>query len=429
MNVHPLLAFVKENSQEVVDLTRALVQIPSENWETHGKEGECQRYVADWMRDACDEVEVFIPTEVRGIEEHPAYWPGRDYGDRPNVVGSLRGVGGGRSLLFHGHIDVVPTERQAWTHDPYSGVMENGKIYGRGSYDQKGGLAAAMVAVKLVRKAGIELAGDVLLESVVDEEYAGANGTVACIVRGYRADAGISTEPTACTIHLSNRCGRVYRIVAGGGTAGLSPGQEIPYNPAYAVARIIRALEDFERERNTAGGDHPLWKELKMPVPVMLSKVKSGQTEPGGALGIPKDGWVESWIYGMPGVTEEELDNELRSFVEKRVSQDPLLQTHPPQIIPRTRFLEPSSVSGNHPIVQMLVRSIETATGESARIVEGGTTSDTGILNKWGGIPTITLGPGGGRAHAQDEYVNVEDLLQLVKIYALQIVSWCGAVQ
>jgi acetylornithine deacetylase len=79
--------------------------------------------------------------------------------------------------------------------------------------------------------------------------------------------------------------------------------------------------------------------------------------------------------------------------------------------------------------VQTLVKSIETATGESTGILEGGTTSDTGILNKWGRIPTITLGPGGGNAHAQDEYVNVEDLLRLVKIYALQIVNWCGSAQ
>lgn len=428
MNVRSLLDFVEKNSQEVVDLTRALVQIPSENWETYGKEGECQRYVASWMRDCYDRVDVFTPTEVPGCEEHPAYWPGRDYTDRPNVVGSLQGQGGGRSLLFHGHIDVVPTEKHTWTHDPYSAVLENGRIYGRGSYDQKGGLAAAMVAVKLVRRAGIKLAGDIILEAVVDEEYAGANGTVACIVRGYRADAGISTEPTACAIHRTNRCGRVYRIVVRGGTAGLSPGEEIPYNPAYALGRIILALQDFERDRNAVRGDHPLWRELKMPVPVMLSKVKSGQTEPGGALGIPKDGWVESWIYGMPWVTEEELDNELRSYIDKHIAADPFLRAHTPEIVPRTRFLEPSSVSEKHPFVQLLASSVETATGKTAKIIEGGTTSDTGILNKWGRIPTVTLGPGGGRAHAQDEYVEVEDLITLVKIYAVQIVNWCGQV-
>jgi len=99
---------------------------------------------------------------------------------------------------------------------------------------------------------------------------------------------------------------------------------------------------------------------------------------------------------------------------------------HRPEILTPTRFLEPSSVAENHPIVGTLAGNIEIATGRPAVVKEGGSTSDVGILNNWGKTPTVTFGPGGGNAHSPDEYVNVSDLLSLTKIYALEMASWCG---
>jgi acetylornithine deacetylase len=428
MDEEGILRRIEGTAEEVVELTQRLVRYPSENWETHGGEGDCQRFVASWMRDVFDRVDVFTPTEVPGCTEHPAFWPGRDYSDRPNVVGTVEGTGEGRSLIFHGHIDVVPIEELPWHHAPYGAELEQDRIFGRGSLDQKGGLAAALIAAKALRRAGIRLAGDVIVESVVDEEYAGANGTVACIVRGYRAEAAISTEPSNMQVHRTNRSGRVYRIVCSGGNPEqwIGPREEAVFNPTHALARMVLALQELELTRNRSERTHPITKEIPWTTPVMIAKVKAGDVRPGGLLAIPPEAWLEAWIYGLPGITAEQLDREVMGFLEDWIAKDPFLVQHRPKIIASTRFLEPSSVPEDHPIVRTLARSIERVTGQPGIVKEGGSTSDAGILNNWGKTPTVTFGPGGGSAHSPDEYVNVPDLLALTRIYALQMASWCG---
>jgi acetylornithine deacetylase len=410
---------------EVVSLTQDLVRIPSENRETWGNEGDCQRYVTEWMRSVFNTVDVFTPDEVHDARRHPAFWPGRDYTDRPNVVGVLKGRGGGRSLLLHGHIDVVPQEPLPWVHAPFSGEIEGGKLFGRGSLDQKGGIAAALIAAKIVKHSGVLLKGDLIVESVVDEENAGANGTLACIVRGYRADGGISTEPTGGEIHTTNRSGKMYRIISRSAASGLSQGAKEVFNPAFVIARMAVALQEFEQVRNSVKSEHGLFKELAIPLPVMLAKVKAGLTDEGSTLSIPKEAWLQTWIYGMPGITEGELDAEVLGFLRSRIAREPYLSEHPPEIKGQTRFLEPSHVPSDHPIVQELSSAIQAATGSPAVVKHGGTTSDAGIVNRWGEVPMVTCGPGGGNIHDADEFVNVIDLLNAVKIYVDMILRWC----
>jgi acetylornithine deacetylase len=417
--------FQEPDFEEVVSLTRNLVQIPSENRETWGSEGDCQRYVAEWMRTVFDEVDVFTPDEVLDLIHHPAYWPGRNYSDRPNVVGVLKGKGGGRSLLLHGHIDVVPQEPLPWVHAPFGGVIEAGKLFGRGGLDQKGGLAAALIAAKIVKRSRAMLKGDLIVESVVDEENAGANGTLACIVRGYLADGGISTEPTGGEIHTTNRSGKMYRIISRSEASGLSQGTRAVFNPAFVIGLMAVALQELEQARNSVKSDHELFRELSIPLPVMLAKMKAGLTEDGSTLSIPKEAWLQAWIYGMPGITEEELDAEVLGFLSSRIDHEPYLSEHPPEIIGQTRFLEPSHVPADHPVVQELKLAIQAGTGSSAVVKQGGTTSDTGIVNRWGNIPMVTCGPGGGNIHDADEYVNVKDLLNAVRIYVNMILRWC----
>ena len=146
------------------------------------------------------------PVEVPGVIEHPEYLPGRDYTDRPNVVGVLtaatvRPARLGRapkSLLFTGHVDVVPAVGQG-QHGWWDGTIEDGKLYGRGSNDMKGGIAAYIDGRPLHARAGLELVGDLILETVVDEEFGGANGTLAGRLPGYNADVAICPSRTTCS--------------------------------------------------------------------------------------------------------------------------------------------------------------------------------------------------------------------------------------
>jgi len=164
----------------VIQLTEALIRFQSEQRVPTGWEKDCQMFVADRLRGLNLELDVFEPSEVPGFTEHPAYWPGRDYRNRPNVVGIWRGANskGAKSLMFSSHVDVV-AGLEGGRFPPFGPVRQGDKLYGRGSNDMKGGLAASIMAVRCLQELGIRLQGDVYVESVVDEEMGGSNGTLA----------------------------------------------------------------------------------------------------------------------------------------------------------------------------------------------------------------------------------------------------------
>jgi acetylornithine deacetylase len=138
--------------------------------------------------------------DVPGFEKHPLFHPGRDYRQRPNLAARRKGAGGGRSLLLTGHIDTVPSGTQEWTRDPFGGELEDGRIYGRGANDMKAGIAANLFVMECLQELGLSLAGDVLFETVVDEEFGGSNGTLAGRLHGFNADAAIISEPSSLRI-------------------------------------------------------------------------------------------------------------------------------------------------------------------------------------------------------------------------------------
>lgn len=161
-------------------------------------------------------VDIWEP-DINELKKHPGYVPTtQNYKDRPNVVGFQKGKGSGRSLLFNGHVDVIPPgPLSAWEHNPWSGEVENGKLYGRGSSDMKSGLAAMTMALDAIIESGITLKGNVILEYTIDEEFTG-NGTLACVQRGYKADCGIVCESSSLKVQpasIGRICARARSIV------------------------------------------------------------------------------------------------------------------------------------------------------------------------------------------------------------------------
>jgi acetylornithine deacetylase len=424
-----ILEWVDAHRAAVVGLAQSLVRIPSENKQPHGSEKACQMFLADYLRDLGCRADLFTPDEVAGLTDHPEYWPGRDYTDRPNVVGVLTSqpdgpvgkTAGRKSLLFSGHVDVVPVIGQG-KYGWWDGTVEDGRLYGRGSNDMKGGIAAYLMAARCVRELGLKLNGDLMLETVVDEEFGGANGTLACRLRGYNADAAILPEPNNMLISAAHRGGQQFRLFTCAEGVGMGFGETVLRDPVTALGHLLAALDRYNQERQArpkpAGFENDVF-------PLMPFVMRAGELLPWGTgEAIPETAWVEFWIEIPPGVTKEQLQSELKATVASAVATTPTLRRVTTRWEERTRFLAGSSMPADHPILDMLAANLQTVTGTPPAFGPAPFACDGFVFNLLSPTPVVILGPRGANAHAPDEWVDVEDVVTLTKVYAMTIADW-----
>ena len=196
----------------VVEIAADLIRIPSGNEAPRGYEWACQQYIATFLRRCGWSPNLYRPDNAPGIEAHGLYWPGRQYDDRPNVGARQSGHGGGRSLVLSGHIDTVPVGAAPWTREPFGAELDGDRLYGRGANDMKAGVAMNLFVVEALTDLGVRLCGDLIFESVVDEEFGGVNGTLAGRLMGFNADAAVITEPSFLRICPAQRGGRTVHV-------------------------------------------------------------------------------------------------------------------------------------------------------------------------------------------------------------------------
>ena len=204
-NRKKILDLIEANRDHAIQFLQDMVVIPS----VTGDEAAIQRFVCDYMKKIGLDVDMW-ETDWDELKKHPGYRPvARGYEGRPNIVGTLKGTGGGRSLLLNGHTDVIPVGNgEGWTDNPWSAKVENCRLYGRGSCDMKSGVASHILAVEYLKRLGLTPKGDVLINVVIDEEVSG-HGTLDTVIRGYKADAGISGETS--DLHVQPACiGRIW---------------------------------------------------------------------------------------------------------------------------------------------------------------------------------------------------------------------------
>ncbi len=416
--------WVEENRESVLDLSRDLVSIPSENRCPEGDEDEVQRFVEEYLAELGCETDSFLPTDVPDLTDHAAYLGGRSYEGRPNVVGTRKGSGGGRSLLFSGHMDTVPRGDEPWSTGPFSGVVREGRQYGLGVLDMKGGMAAAMTALRALEELGVRLAGDLIIETVVDEEFGGANGTLACRLRGYEADAAIVPEPSNLSICPENQGGGMFRISFEGKPGRAALGGE-PVNPVYAAGRFLDVFREYEAYHGQKRSSSKYFEDDPGP-PAYVQGVRAGSVELDLFDRVPGVCSVDVWIQCYPETSEEELREDFVSFCEERAREDEILSRIGPRFEKLIRFLPGSGLPEGHEIVDVARRA-------AGRIREGGLpvegaafACDSFMFNLYSATPALIWGPKGANVHAPDEYVETEALVDLVKMYALTMVEWCG---
>jgi acetylornithine deacetylase/succinyl-diaminopimelate desuccinylase family protein len=312
---------------------------------------------------------------------------------RPNVIARWR-VGRGPRLLLTGHLDTVPVG-EGWSRDPFGAEVADGRLFGRGACDMKGGLAAMLGAITDLRARGAEPAGDVMLAAVVGEEEDSA-GTRALIGRGVEADWAVLAEPTALALVVANRGLMNYRLVVKGSSVhASSPG--LGHNAVTAAARLVLELE--------ALGDGLATRHHRLfgPPNLTVGTIRGG-TRP---YVVPDRCEIEVDRRVNPGESREQVVEEIQAAISKTRAHIPWLEVD----------LEagPDYLAFELPEEHELVLSMAAAMAMGQlprRISAWRAASDAGFLVHTAGIPCVLFGPGDIEqgAHRPDEWVDLKDL-------------------
>lgn len=411
------LRWIERQQGDLVAQLQRLVSVPS----VVGSEGECQRVVAEMMEEACDAVDVWEP-DASWLEQHPAYFHrGTDFQGRPNVVGIVRGRSAGRSLILNAHVDVVdPGPPDAWQHAPWSGAIAEGSLYGRGAADDKAGLAAILFVVQCIRGLGISLAGNLILQSVIDEEWGGA-GTLSTIHRGYRADAAIVFEPSGLDICPASRGGQAFRItVAGKGAHPIRSYEGVSaLEKALPVLTALKELERVRQERLRT----PLFERYPVFAPIVIGKISADRIP----SKVPETCVFEGLMGYAPDETFGAARQDLEGCVARVASTDPWLQEHPPAVEWLALNKEGAQIPVDHPLVRLMRASFLDVMGRPPTIAGFPAGCDLPLLQKYGGMPSLVFGPGNCTlAHSSNEHVPIHEVVSAAEILAITVLRWCG---
>jgi acetylornithine deacetylase len=412
------LQWIEAHEKDLVALLQRLVAVPS----VVGAEGACQAEVAEVMRGCCDTVDAWEP-DPAWLDRHPAYFhPRTSFTGRPNVVGTIRGRGGGRSLILNAHVDVVdPGPVEAWTHGPWSGAVAGGKLYGRGAVDDKAGLAAMLFAARCLRALGIAPNGDVILESVVDEEW-GGGGTLATLHRGYRADAAIVFEPSDLDVCPASRGGQAFRVTVHG--RGAHPIRS--YEGVSALEKaipVLAGLRRLEADRQVRLRT-PLFARYPIFAPIVVGKIAADRIP----SKVPETCVFEGLMGYAPMETYQEARADLEACVAAAAAEDPWLRARPPRVEWLGLNKEGAETPAEHPFVQIASAAAGEAAGRPPALAGFPAGCDLPYLARHAGIPSIVFGPGNCTvAHGSDEHVPIDEIVAAAKTLLLVVCRWCGA--
>ncbi len=419
---------IARREDELVDLLRALVRHDTTT-HTPGdpprQEEELQQLLAGRLRARGAEVRLWEP-DPELIAGHPMVPDGFTFAGRPQLAARFAGSGGGRTLLLNGHIDVVSVEPvDRWQHPPFAAVVADGAVHGRGACDMKGGVAAMVFAAETLARLGVRLAGDLIVNTVSEEESTGAGGLA--MARTLRADGAIVPEPSGLDVWIACRGSLLPTITVEGraGHAGIPPRSADEGGAVNAIEKMALVLEAIGRLR-----DH--W--ARLPAHPYLSPGDCVPTMVSGGewiVSYPASCRLDCHIEYLPQQADESglgsyVEREFTEWILTSTATDPWLAEHPPRIEWLVGGVPPAEVPVDDPIV---------ATALSAAL-DIGCPSSLGGLDNWhdgatltveAGIPAICLGPGDiASAHTADESVPIADLVACAQAIAVTAMRFCG---
>ena len=398
--------------------TRDFVSIPS----TRGAEGPCQDMIADLLRERGYEVDDWH-IDVDDLRDLRGFGPiEHDFSKARTIVGTYRPASVvGKSLILQGHCDVVPEgPHDMWDTPPFSPVVKDGRMYGRGACDMKSGTIGALSALDAIKAAGLKPTGRIHFQSVIEEESTGL-GALSTLQRGYRADACFIPEPTngkmvrsqvgVIWFRLKVRGHPVHVFEAGSGS-----------NAITAAYHLIQALEELETEWNRRAGSDRYFGAVTHPINFNPGIIRGGDW----ASSVPAWCDVDCRIAILPGWSVANCQDEIRACVSAAARDHRFLSNNPPAVQWSGFLSEGYELKDSS--------EAEAAFGKAFDAVYGGTVpdlvftalTDTRFYGLNYNIPSLCFGASGAAMHGFNEYVDLESLRKSTKTTALFIAEWCG---
>ncbi|NLY37627.1 MAG: M20 family metallopeptidase [Tissierellia bacterium] len=387
------------DEKEVVEIIRRLVEIPSHP----GIENQ-ESVVAEYIKTLFDKEA--IPAQVRAVAD-----------GRSNIVATLKGAGGRKSLLLTGHTDTVPPYDM---QDPFTLKEVSGKFYGRGAVDMKGPLACMIGAMIAIKRAGIELQGDLIFAGVIDEEE-GSRGTIALLEEGLKASGAIVGEPTDMDICIAHR-GLEWLEFHFTGKTVHGGKQEEGINAIVKASNFIQRLEEklMPKIRSRV---HPIIGPSSMNYGTI-----SGGTQPSTVAGSALLKIDRRWI---PQESYQEVLGELQEVIDEMARQDSQFKC-------QMKVMEESVMHGGYvhqametsaqdPLVTTTKRAIVKAWGKEPQLTSFSAWTDGGLLSSYAKIPTIVFGPGDlESAHSSEEFIERAQIYLALLVYSLTAIEFCN---
>lgn len=397
---------------ELIGIVADLVKYPS----VLGDEAGVQGYIAQHLAGSGFATESWdLDDSVKAqpnAGESNVPFPGR-----PNVTGKRAGAGGGRSLIMNGHVDVVSAEPvSAWTFDPWGAQIDGERMYGRGAYDMKSGVALNLFLSRLLNDLNIPLKGDFTIHSVIEEECTG-NGALAASLRD-RADACIVTEPHFGDYTQAHLGVMWFRVAIEGKSAHAGHAWQ-GVNAIVKAAPIVLALRDLDVAMNVHV--HPLWEGINHPINLNVGVIQGGDwpsTVPGACE-------LHCRVSFFPDMSKTELRARIVEAVDEVVQQDEWLREHPPVVTYDGFQTDGVILDANEPFLKVLGTASETVLG---RPMPGRIATAVNDMRYYifQGVPSTCYGATGGNAHAADEWLDLTSMAPAAKVLAKFIVDWCG---
>jgi acetylornithine deacetylase len=423
--------------EELVALAAALIDFDTtarNPGDPPRQERALQEYLGSRLESVGASVDLFEP-DAAAMQGKPLVPPGLDFDGRPQLIATRRGNGGGRSLVLNGHIDVVSAEpRDAWASDPFKADVRDGKLYGRGACDMKGGIASMVFAVEALARQRVELRGDLIVATNTDEESSGAGGT-ALVERGLSADAGIVTEPTGFDVWVACR-GSEYGVIRVPGRPGHAEVRQPSWEQGGAVNAIEKAMFVMQAIQSLRHhwAEQPGLAHPQLSNPALLpTMARSGEwpvTYPAvceltiAVMYVPQQADATGW--------GSEVKREVEEWILRESARDPWLAEHPPAIEWWPNGVMPLEIDPMQPVVQTMLEASGEVVGADPRLSGLDSWYDGATLTHLAGIPSIGYGPPGfdpnglSVAHVIDEHVPVDGLVSCAQALAVAALRFCG---